>query len=93
MIPLLLEFGLFKGYVFTNLTKTDELDWTYPGSRCWITLADNTFSVVPGKENWPVVFVTWYGAKAFANLTGGIYRARRSGSMGAGAVDSTCGER
>jgi len=26
----------------------------------------STFSVLPGKENWPVVAITWHGAKAFA---------------------------
>jgi formylglycine-generating enzyme required for sulfatase activity len=54
----------FKGYDFFNLNKTEE--HYYSGSRCWITFSGYTFSVVPGKENWPVVFVTWYGAKAFA---------------------------
>ncbi|MDP2982027.1 MAG: SUMF1/EgtB/PvdO family nonheme iron enzyme [Candidatus Latescibacter sp.] len=37
-----------------------------PGNRCWITYSGGTFSVVSGKENWPVVYVTWYGSKAFA---------------------------
>lgn len=38
----------------------------FPRNRCWITFRDGVFSADPGKENWPVVFVTWYGAKAFA---------------------------
>lgn len=35
-------------------------------NRCWISYDGSSFSVETGKENWPVVNVTWYGAKAFA---------------------------
>jgi formylglycine-generating enzyme required for sulfatase activity len=35
-------------------------------NKCWITYSGGTFNVVSGKENWPVVYVTWYGSKAFA---------------------------
>jgi formylglycine-generating enzyme required for sulfatase activity len=35
-------------------------------SGSWISYNGTSFSVVSGKENWPVVFVTWYGSKAFA---------------------------
>ncbi len=38
----------------------------YPQNECWIRYKDNTFVVESGYENWPVVWVTWYGAKAFA---------------------------
>ncbi|MFA6471082.1 MAG: SUMF1/EgtB/PvdO family nonheme iron enzyme [Candidatus Latescibacterota bacterium] len=38
----------------------------FPGARCWITYNNETFSVVSGHENWPVVWLTWYGSKAFA---------------------------
>ena len=38
--------------------------------RCWITFSNNVFSVVSGHENWPVVYVTWIGAKAFADYYG-----------------------
>ena len=37
-----------------------------PGNECWINYNGVSFSVESGKENWPVVFVTWYGAKVFA---------------------------
>ncbi|MDD5291101.1 MAG: SUMF1/EgtB/PvdO family nonheme iron enzyme [Patescibacteria group bacterium] len=37
-----------------------------PINRPWISYSCNIFSVASGKENWPVVFVTWEGAKAFA---------------------------
>lgn len=32
----------------------------------WITFENNSFGVVGGKENLPVVAVTWYGAMSFA---------------------------
>ncbi len=35
-------------------------------NKCWISFSNNTFVVESGKENWPVVYVTWYGAKAFS---------------------------
>ncbi len=38
----------------------------YLDSRCWISYNGNMFRVEPGHENWPVVWVTWYGSKAFA---------------------------
>jgi formylglycine-generating enzyme len=37
-------------------------------NRCWISFKNNKFSVTPGYENWPVVYVTWFGAKAFAEF-------------------------
>lgn len=39
---------------------------SHPDARCWITYSGSTFSVVSGHEKWPVVWVTWYGSKAFA---------------------------
>jgi formylglycine-generating enzyme len=36
-------------------------------SECWITFSNGVFTVTSGYENWPVVYVTWYGSKAFAN--------------------------
>ena len=39
-------------------------------NKCWITFSGGTFTVASGKENWPVVYVTWYGAKAFAGYYG-----------------------
>jgi formylglycine-generating enzyme required for sulfatase activity len=38
--------------------------------RSWITFSNDEFSVVSGHENWPVVSVTWYGSKAFAEYYG-----------------------
>lgn len=42
----------------------------YPEARCWIIYSNNKFSVISGHENWPVVWVTWYGAKVFAEYYG-----------------------
>ena len=35
-------------------------------NKCWIQFVDDTFRVESGKEELPVVFVSWYGAKAYA---------------------------
>jgi formylglycine-generating enzyme required for sulfatase activity len=35
-------------------------------NRCWIVYSDGIFYPVAGRENWPVVFVTWYGAASYA---------------------------
>ena len=41
--------------------------WNTTDNKCWITYGDGVFSVtVSPFENWPVIAVTWYGAKAFA---------------------------
>jgi formylglycine-generating enzyme required for sulfatase activity len=39
-------------------------------NKCWITYSSGVFSVTSGYENWPVVAVTWFGSKAFANYYG-----------------------
>ena len=44
---------------------------SYPGNDCKIaTDSGNNFRVKNGYENWPVTWVTWYGAKAFAEHYG-----------------------
>ncbi|MDP2982609.1 MAG: SUMF1/EgtB/PvdO family nonheme iron enzyme [Candidatus Latescibacter sp.] len=35
-------------------------------NKCWINFGNGTFEVARGKENWPVVAVSWYGSKSFA---------------------------
>jgi len=35
-------------------------------NQCWISYNDSKFIVIPGYENWPVVHISWFGAKAFA---------------------------
>ena len=39
-------------------------------NKCWITYSGGVFSVTTGYESWPVVAVTWYGSKAFAEYYG-----------------------
>ena len=58
--------GAYRNQIYINLAGSYSFTFIYPYARCWITYSNNTFSVVPGYENWPVVYVTWYGAKAFA---------------------------
>ncbi|MFA6470909.1 MAG: formylglycine-generating enzyme family protein [Candidatus Latescibacterota bacterium] len=36
------------------------------GNKCWIDYSSGRFTVTGGKEYWPVVAVSWYGAKSFA---------------------------
>ncbi|MDP2983193.1 MAG: SUMF1/EgtB/PvdO family nonheme iron enzyme [Candidatus Latescibacter sp.] len=55
--------GAYSGQEYIYLSDTFS---GYPDARCWITYNNDTFSVVSGHENWPVVWVTWYGSKAFA---------------------------
>lgn len=40
---------------------------SFPHNECKIMYNDGTFNVEPGYEIWPVVWVTWSGAKAFAH--------------------------
>jgi len=55
--------GVYSGHVYLSLLESSWLN-----NKCWITYSSDTstFTVVSDKENWPVVYVTWYGAKAFA---------------------------
>ena len=48
-----------------------DIGYTYDASnKCWIVYSSEQFSVTQGHEDWPVVAVTWYGAKAFALYCG-----------------------
>ena len=49
-------------YLSGNVNNTD--------NKCWISYGGSSFSVAAGKENWPVVYVTWYGSKAYALMYG-----------------------
>lgn len=48
------------------------MDYIYevPYNDCWIMYDNGEFKVASGKENWPVIAVSWYGAKAFAGYYG-----------------------
>ncbi len=71
------NIDIFTGDVYGN---TDdwfrelyiEIGYVYNSSnKCWIQHGTNkAFTVTTGKENWPVIAVTWYGAKAFAQYYG-----------------------
>jgi formylglycine-generating enzyme required for sulfatase activity len=48
-----------------------DIEYSYNSlNQCWITYNGGTFTVTSGYENWPVVAVTWYGSKAFAQYYG-----------------------
>jgi len=55
--------GAYSDEKYINLAGTI---FTCPDARCWITCDNLAFAVVTGHENWPVAWVTWYGAKAFS---------------------------
>jgi formylglycine-generating enzyme required for sulfatase activity len=57
-----LEFS--KGFFSSDSTVLDSIN------RCWIDYDGSRFSVLGDKNAWPVVFVTWYGASAFASHYG-----------------------
>jgi formylglycine-generating enzyme required for sulfatase activity len=40
-----------------------------PNNRCWIEWdsTSNIYSIVPGYENWPVAWVSWYGAMMYVD--------------------------
>ncbi|MDP2982667.1 MAG: SUMF1/EgtB/PvdO family nonheme iron enzyme [Candidatus Latescibacter sp.] len=53
--------GAYSGCGYINLAGSRDAN-----NKCWITYDNTTFSAASGKEKWPVVYVTWYGAKSFA---------------------------
>jgi formylglycine-generating enzyme required for sulfatase activity len=55
--------GAYSGLEYIRLSGYYD---DFPDARCWITFNDGIFTVEKGKEIYPVVFVTWYGSKAFA---------------------------
>lgn len=57
--------GDYSGQLYIEVSRY------FDGSNdCWIRYKGGRFSVASGKEKWPVIFVTWYGAKAFAEKYG-----------------------
>jgi formylglycine-generating enzyme required for sulfatase activity len=57
--------GKYKGKNLLNLTESPA------GNRCRIRYSPaEGFQPIEGCGEWPVVFVTWYGAKAFAEQYG-----------------------
>ncbi|MBN1293221.1 MAG: SUMF1/EgtB/PvdO family nonheme iron enzyme [Candidatus Latescibacteria bacterium] len=55
------ETGDYEGKVYVDI------DYTYnKNNKCWVEFENGVFTVTAGKGKWPVVSITWYGAKAFA---------------------------
>ena len=54
--------GEYAGEQYLNIGYT----YTVPYNDCWITYENGAFMVAKGKEDWPVIAVSWYGAKSFA---------------------------
>lgn len=57
---------LGKGGVYSGQRYLDMYYSYNSNNKCWISYSSGTFVISSGKENWPVVNVTWYGSKAFA---------------------------
>jgi len=54
------------------------IEGRYQGARCGIIKGTNGFECVPGLENHPMIYVSWYGARAYckwlSHKTGKKYR-------------------
>ncbi len=69
--------GYYKGDAFHNMRhefpieKSDDyLYYDLNGSKTRLQYTDGVFSVTDGYESFPVVYVTWYGANAYAEYFG-----------------------
>jgi len=60
-----------KGNQYEGNTLWIDLNGTWREERCRIYEKNDTFYVEEGYENFPVAFVSWYGANAYANWAGG----------------------
>jgi formylglycine-generating enzyme required for sulfatase activity len=60
-----------KGNQFEGNTKWIDLSGTWRNEKCKIYEKDSIFYVENGFENYPVVFVSWWGANAYAKWLGG----------------------
>ena len=56
--------------VTKNGTVIMNLDGNYEAQSCQISYMNGEFIVDDGKEDYPVVFVSWYGANAYAEYYG-----------------------
>lgn len=68
------EFVTFlneMGNQFENHVLWINLDGFWRDIKCRIYQKEETFYVEEGYENYPVIFVNWYGANAYAKWAGG----------------------
>ena len=63
--------GLWSGEVLIKLSNIAG-GGQNPLNRCWIEWdsISNIFSIVPGYENWPASWVSWYGSMMYADYYG-----------------------
>jgi len=59
-------------YKYNSGTSYPYCDTTTYSSYSWITWNRSTFGVTAGKENHPMVMVSWYGSVAYANWRSGM---------------------
>lgn len=60
------------GYNYVYSTDGGSLMLKLDSSRCDINYTEGVFSIDAGRENYPVVMVSWYGACQYCNFLGEI---------------------
>lgn len=65
------EFLNEKGNQYAGNTKYINLDTKWKEEKCKIYKKDSIFYVEKGFEDYPVVFVSWWGAQAYSEWSGG----------------------
>ncbi len=66
----------------TGVYEGNTVTWVYLNNDnyCGIEKVGNEFKPKGGKENYPVIEVTWYGANAYAEWKKDAFQLKRSGS-------------
>lgn len=62
------QLAIFEGNVYNADTTLVYMDLNH--SECQIQLTGGNFTAKSGKQNYPVMLVSWYGADAFAEYNG-----------------------
>ena len=86
----LVQWAYDQGYVtatrdwlYDNMDGSTQLLLRLLDGECEITFSDGTFSVDAGKANYPVMYMTWFGAAAYCDwlsLQRGLTRAYNHGT-------------